>query len=79
MDTQLYESYKAFIESLGLVIPIHPLRETKGLNPQRIFPPFTREANPSTLNGTVWGLLEPGVICLLISIQPSLRCAMERC
>lgn len=79
MDTLLYESYKGFIESLGLVISIHPLRETKGPNPQKIFPPFTREANPSTLNGTVQRLLEPSVICLLISIQPSIRCAMERC
>lgn len=63
MDTLLYESYKGFIESLGLVISIHPLRETKGLNPQRSLLLLTREANPSTLNGTVQSSLEPSVIC----------------
>lgn len=79
MDTLLCESYKGFIESLGLVISIHPLRETKGLNPQRIFPLLTREANPSTLNGRVQSFLEPSVICTSDLHPPSIRCAMERC
>lgn len=64
MDALLHWSYKGFIESLRLITSIHPLRETKGLNPWRIFPLLTREADPPTLNDTVQSFLEPGVNCI---------------
>lgn len=62
MDALLCSSYKGFIESLGLIIFIHPLRETEGLNPWKIFPLLTREANPPTLNGTARSFQEPTVV-----------------